>query len=84
MGARYVHHEKPANGGFLCYIKESDGKLQVTVIKLTHARDQANDERAAYGMSRFMLFESLSLFLVSFSFQELPLKAYFAPFYNNR
>lgn len=61
MGARYVHHEKPANGGFLCYIKESDGKLRVTVIKLTHARDQANGERAAYGMSRFMLFESFSL-----------------------
>lgn len=85
MDARYVHHEKPANGGFLCYIKESDGKLRVTVIKLTHARDQANGERAAYGMSRFMLFESLSLFfLVSFSFQELTLKAYFIPFYNNR
>lgn len=40
---------------------------------------------AAYGMSRFMLFESLSLsFLVSFSRQELTLKAYFIPFYNNR
>ena len=54
--------KKPANGGFLCYIKESNGKLRVTVIKLTHAREQANGERAAYGMSRFMLFESLSLF----------------------
>ena len=85
MGARYVHHEKTRhNGGFLCYIKEGDGKLRVTVIKLTHARNQANGERAAYGMSRSMLFESLSLFLVSFSFQGLPLKAYFAPFYNNR
>ena len=54
--------KKPANGGFLCYIKEGDGKLRVTVIKLTHAREQANGERATYGMSRFMLFESLSLF----------------------
>lgn len=54
--------KKPANGGFLCYIKEGDGKLRVTVIKLTHARNQANGERVAYGMSRFMLFESLSLF----------------------
>ena len=54
--------KNPANGGFLCYIKEGDGKLRVTVIKLTHARDQANGERAAYGMSRSMLFESLSLF----------------------
>lgn len=63
MGARYVHHEKTRhNGGFLCYIKEGDGKLRVTVIKLTHARNQANGERAAYGMSRSMLFESLSLF----------------------
>ena len=62
MGARYVHHEKPANGGFLCYIKEGDRKLRVKVIKLTHAREQANGERAAYGMSRSMLFESLSLF----------------------
>ena len=76
--------KKPANGGFLCYIKEGDGKLRVTVIKLTHARDQANGERAAYGMSRSMLFESLSLFLVSFSFQGLTLKAYLIPFYNNR
>lgn len=77
--------KKPANGGFLCYIKESDGKLRVTVIKLTHARDQANGERAAYGMSRFMFFESLiSLFLVSVSFQGLTLKAYLIPFYNNR
>lgn len=56
--------KKPAIGGFLCYIKEGDGKLRVTVIKLTHARDQANGERAAYGMSRFMLFESLSLFFI--------------------
>ena len=56
--------KKPANGGFLCYIKESDGKLRVTVIKLTHARDQANGERAAYGMSRSMLFESLSLLFI--------------------
>lgn len=54
--------KKPANGGFLCYIKEGDGKLRVTVIKLTHAREQANGERAACGMSRSMLFESLSLF----------------------
>ena len=77
--------KNPANGGFLCYIKESDGKLRVTVIKLTHARDRANGERVAYGMSRFMFFESLSLsFLVSFSFQELTLKAYLIPFYNNR
>lgn len=53
--------KKPANGGFLCYIKESNGKLRVTVIKLTHAREQANGERAACGMSRSMLFESLSL-----------------------
>ena len=53
--------KKPANGGFLCYIKVGGWKLEVTVIKLTHARDQANGERAAYGMSRFMLFESLSL-----------------------
>lgn len=77
--------KNPPNGGFLCYIKESDGKLRVTVIKLTHARDQADGEGAAYGMSRFMFFESLRLsFLVSFSFQELTLKAYFVPFYNNR
>lgn len=63
MGARYVHHEKTRhNGGFLCYIKEGDGKLRVTVIKLTHAREQANGERTAYGMSRSILFESLSLF----------------------
>lgn len=60
--------KKPANGGFLCYIKESDGKLRVTVIKLTHARDQANGERVAYGMSRFMLFESLSLSFFSLLF----------------
>lgn len=60
--------KKPANGGFLCYIKESDGKLRVTVIKLTHARDQANGERAAYGMSRSMLFESLSLSFFSLLF----------------
>ena len=76
--------KNPPNGGFLCYIKVGGRKLEVTVIKLTHARDQANGERAAYGMSRSILFEALSLFLVSFSFQELPLKAYFAPFYNNR
>ena len=77
--------KKPANGGFLCYIKVGGWKLEVTVIKLTHARDQANGERAAYGMSRFMLFESLSLFfLVSFSLQGLTLKADFVPFYNNR
>ena len=56
--------KKPANGGFLCYIKEGDGKLRVTVIKLTHARDQANGERAAYGMSRSILFESLSLLFI--------------------
>ena len=63
MGARFVHHEKTRhNGGFLCYIKEGDGKLRVTVIKLTHAREQANGERTAYGMSRSILFESLSLF----------------------
>lgn len=60
--------KKPANGGFLCYIKESDGKLRVAVIKLTHARDQANGEKAAYGMSRFMLFESLSLSFLSLRF----------------
>lgn len=53
--------KKPANGGFLCYIKESNGKLRVMVIKLTHAREQANGERAAYGMSRSMLFASLNL-----------------------
>ena len=76
--------KNPPNGGFLCYIKVGGRKLEVTVIKLTHARDQANGERAAYGMSRSMLFESLSLFLVSVSFQGLILKAYFVPFYNNR
>ena len=53
--------KKPANGGFLCYIKEGDGKLRVTVIKLTHARNQANGEREACGMSRSMLFASLNL-----------------------
>ena len=53
--------KNPPNGGFLCYIKVGGWKLEVTVIKLTHARDQANGERVAYGMSRFMLFESLSL-----------------------
>lgn len=36
---------------------------------------------AAYGMSRFMLFESLRL---SFLLQGLTLKAYFIPFYHNR
>lgn len=56
--------KKPANGGFLCYIKEGDGKLRVTVIKLTHAREQANGERAAYGMSRSMLFEFFSLLFI--------------------
>lgn len=77
--------KNPPNGGFLCYIKEGSRKLEVTVIKLTHARDQANGERVPYGMSRFMLFESLSLFfLVSFSLQGLTLKADFVPFYNNR
>lgn len=76
--------KNPPNGGFLCYIKVGGRKLEVTVIKLTHARDRANGERAAYGMSRSMLFESLSLFLVSFSFPGLPLKAYLIPFYNNR
>lgn len=77
--------KNPPNGGFLCYIKVDGRKLEVAVIKLTHARDQANGERVAYGMSRFMFFESLRLsFLVSFSFQELTLKAYFVPFYNNR
>lgn len=53
--------KKPAIGGFLCYIKEGNGKLRVTVIKLIHARDQANGERAVYGMSRSMLFASLNL-----------------------
>lgn len=77
--------KKPANGGFLCYIKESDGKLRVTVIKLTHARDQANGERAAYGMSRFMLFESLSLSILSLRFiPRIDPEAYLIPFYNNR
>lgn len=38
--------------------------MEVTVIKLTHDRDQAHGERAAYGMSLFMLFESLSLFFI--------------------
>ena len=76
--------KNPPSGGFLRYIKVDGRKLEVAVIKLTHARDQANGERAAYGMSRSILFEALSLFLFSFSFQELPLKAYFAPFYNNR
>lgn len=52
------------NGGFLCYIKESDGKLRVTVIKLTHAREQANGERAAYGMSCSILFEARGLLLI--------------------
>lgn len=60
--------KKPANGGFLCYIKEGDGKLRVTIIKLTYARNQANGERVAYGMSRFMLFESLSLSFFSLLF----------------
>lgn len=69
MGARYVHHEKTRhNGGFLCYIEEGDGKLRVTVIKLTHARNQANGERVVYGMSRFMLFESLRLSFFSLRF----------------
>lgn len=76
--------KNPPNGGFLCCIKVGGRKLEVTVIKLTHARDQANGERAAYGMSRSMLFESLSLFLVSVSFQGLILKAYLILFYNNR
>lgn len=77
--------KNPPNGGFLCYIKVGGRKLEVTVIKLTHAREQAHGERAACGMSRSMLFESLSLsFLVSFSFQGLTLKAYLIPFYNNR
>lgn len=62
MGARYVHHEKPAKWRVLCYIKVGGRKLEVRVIKLTHARDQANGERAAYGMSHSILFESLSLF----------------------
>ena len=53
--------KKPANGGFLCYIKVDGRKLEVRVIKLTHARDQANGERAACGMSRSMLFASLNL-----------------------
>ena len=86
MGARYVHHEKTRhNGGFLCYIKEGDGKLRVTVIKLTHARNQANGERVAYGMSRFMLFESLSLsfFSLLFTPRTAP-ESVFSPFYNNR
>lgn len=81
MGARYVHHEKPANGGFLCYIKESDGKLRVTVIKLTHARDQANGESSGLRKCPAQYFSRL---LVSFSLQGLTLKAYFVPFYNNR
>jgi hypothetical protein len=69
MDARYVHHEKTRqNGGFLCYIKEGDGKLRVTVIKLTHARNQANGERAAYGMSRSMLFASLNLYFLRLLF----------------
>ena len=76
--------KNPPNGGFLCYIKVGGRKLEVRVIKLTHARDQANGERAACGMSRSMLFESLSLFLVSVSFQGLILKAYLILFYNNR
>ena len=60
--------KKPAIGGFLCYIKEGGRKLRVTVIKLTHAREQANGERVAYGMSRSMLFESLSLSFFSLRF----------------
>lgn len=77
--------KNPPNGGFLCYIKVGGWKLEVRVIKLTHARDQANGERVPYGMSRFMLFESLSFsFFASFSLPGLTLKAYFAPFYNNR
>ena len=60
--------KNPPNGGFLCYIKVGGRKLEVTVIKLTHARDQANGERVAYGMSRFMLFESLSLSFFSLLF----------------
>lgn len=73
--------KKPANGGFLCYIKEGGRKLRVTVIQLTHAREQANGERAAYGMSRSMLFESLRLsFLVSVSLQGLPPESVFCSF----
>lgn len=53
--------KNPPNGGFLCYIKVGGWKLEVTVIKLTHARDQANGERVACGMSRSMLFASLNL-----------------------
>ena len=60
--------KNPPNGGFLCYIKVDGRKLEVAVIKLTHARDQANGERAAYGMSRFMFFESLSLSFFSLLF----------------
>ena len=77
--------KNPPNGGFLCYIKEGDGKLRVTVIKLTHARDQANGERAAYGMSRFMLFESLSLSFFSLLFiPRTDPESVFDSFYNNR
>ena len=60
--------KNPPNGGFLCYIKVGGRKLEVAVIKLTHARDQANGESAAYGMSHFMLFESLSLSFFSLLF----------------
>lgn len=60
--------KNPPNGGFLCYIKVGGWKLEVTVIKLTHARDQANGERVPYGMSRFMLFESLSFSFFSLLF----------------
>lgn len=60
--------KNPPNGGFLCYIKVGGRKLEVTVIKLTHARDQANGERVPYGMSRFMLFESLSFSFFSLLF----------------
>lgn len=77
--------KNPPNGGFLCYIKVGGWKLEVTVIKLTHARDQANGERVPYGMSRFMLFESLSFSFFSLLFTpRTALKAYFAHFYNNR
>ena len=37
-------YENLVNGGFLCYIKVGGRKLEVTVIKLTHAWDQANGE----------------------------------------
>ena len=53
--------KNPPNGGVLCYIKVGGRKLEVTVIKLTHAWDRPMVKAVAYGMSRSMLFASLNL-----------------------